>query len=712
MEQTERAAVIHPTGTGKSFIAFKLAEEHPTEKICWLAPSAYIFQTQLLNLQEADVGNATLAGKDADTEGYDTNIPGGNITFLTYAKLMMNEEIIETLTPDYIILDEFHRCGAAEWGKSVEKLLAAYPKAKVLGLSATNVRYLDGQRDMAEELFDGKIASEMTLGEAIAREILPAPTYVVSMYAWGEEWKRLQKRIQALPNAGLRSANEELLEQLRRALQKAEGLRDIFARHMKSNGKYLVFCSDYEHMEEMLAQVPEWFGKVDEEPHLYRAYYDNPKTEQEFATFKSDNSSHLKLLFSIDMLNEGVHIPDIDGVVLLRPTVSPILYLQQIGRALSTGTRSQKSNGGGVFQNNRPVIFDIVNNFESLSCIDSLQGELEEAWNALLWSERNSRGEKREFSERFRIYDEVRECRDIFAKLQRNLSASWEIYYAAASSYYKEHGNLNVPKKYVTEDGLTLGSWLQTQRRVRDGRISGSLTKEQEARLESIGMNWESKAEQSFRRGYDALTQYKMQYGNLDIRADYITEENFALGKWVANLRQKRNGKCGRPLTKEQVEQLDALGMIWDKNAYQWNCAYEQAASYYKEHGNLEVPYDYVTEENFALGNWIQNQRKIYAGKKAGASSLSEEQIRKLEKLGMSWQKRSENIWDEKYVLARQYYEEHGNLEIPSGYCVGNIQLGKWIASVRMKRQNPASSGRKLTEERVRELDAIGMRWS
>ena len=159
LEREKMAAVIHPTGTGKSLIAFKLAEEHPSEKFLWLSPSEYIYQTQLENL-----------GMEFD-----------NIQFMSYSRLMKNEDSIETLHPDYIILDEFHRCGAAEWGKSVRKLLTACPDAKRLGLSATNIRYLDNQRNMAEEIFDGKIASEMTLGEAIVRGILPEPKYVIAV---------------------------------------------------------------------------------------------------------------------------------------------------------------------------------------------------------------------------------------------------------------------------------------------------------------------------------------------------------------------------------------------------------------------------------------------------------------------------------------------------------------------------------------------------
>lgn len=165
LEEKQMAAVIHPTGTGKSMIAFKLVEQHPHKHFLWLSPSEYIYKTQLENI--------------------DTQF--SNIEYMSYSRLMKHEDSIDTLHPDYIILDEFHRCGAAEWGKSVSKLLEAYPKAKRLGLSATNIRYLDNQRNMAEELFEGNIASEMTLGEAIVREILPEPKYVIAMYSYKKE---------------------------------------------------------------------------------------------------------------------------------------------------------------------------------------------------------------------------------------------------------------------------------------------------------------------------------------------------------------------------------------------------------------------------------------------------------------------------------------------------------------------------------------------
>ncbi|MBQ7922613.1 MAG: DEAD/DEAH box helicase family protein, partial [Clostridia bacterium] len=354
LTETGKAAIIHPTGTGKSFIGFRLCEDHPDSAVCWLSPSSYIFETQIENLKKV-------------TGEY---VPE-NITFFTYAKLMlMSETEIAEIQPDYIILDEFHRAGAEMWQVGVEKLLKTYPNAQLLGLSATNIRYLDNQRDMADELFDGNVASEMTLGEAIVRGILHPPKYVLSVFSYQKDLEKYQRKVRQAKNKAVRDAAEVYLDALRRALDKADGLDEIFAKHMSEpHGKYIVFTANAEHMSEMIGKVPEWFGKVDKRPNVYSAYSDDPATSQALADFKADNSDHLKLLFCIDMLNEGVHVDDIDGVILLRPTISPIIYKQQIGRALSA---SSKTNA---------VIFDIVNNFENLYSISAIEEEMQIAVN-------------------------------------------------------------------------------------------------------------------------------------------------------------------------------------------------------------------------------------------------------------------------------------------------------------------------------------------
>lgn len=382
LRKTGKAAIIHPTGTGKSFIGFKFCEDFPQWRVCWLSPSEYIFRAQLENLT-ADSGT----------------VPE-NITFLTYAKLMvMDKDKIEEMCPDLIILDEFHRCGAEQWCAGVQALLDAAPSALLLGLSATNIRFLDNQRDMAKELFNGHIASEITLGEAIARGILKPPKYVLSVYSFQKDLEKYEDRVEKLRNPDLRDRSEGLLKSLRRSLEDADGLDVIFARHMPDHhGKYIVFCSNAAHMNRMIALAPGWFAGLDQTPHIYRAYSPDPATRAAFAAFREDESDHLKLLFTIDMLNEGIHVADVDGVILFRPTVSPVIYKQQIGRALSAGSAKT------------PVIFDVVNNIENLCSIGAVEREFEEAVLRMGGGQR----EQRELRQRFRIIDEVRDCRRLF----------------------------------------------------------------------------------------------------------------------------------------------------------------------------------------------------------------------------------------------------------------------------------------------------------
>ena len=98
LQYSPRTAVIQPTGTGKSFVALALIEENPHARFLYLAPSNYIFR-QL----RRHAGNTTILK---------------NTILMTYQRLcFLSSEEKRALAPDYIILDEFHRCGADEWGQ-------------------------------------------------------------------------------------------------------------------------------------------------------------------------------------------------------------------------------------------------------------------------------------------------------------------------------------------------------------------------------------------------------------------------------------------------------------------------------------------------------------------------------------------------------------------------------------------------------------------
>lgn len=674
LEQQGRAAVIHPTGTGKSFIAFRLCEDNPEKVILWLSPSEYIFKTQLENIKKAS-----------------PDFNSDNITFITYSKLMlMSEAEIAELSPDYIIFDEFHRCGAAEWGKGVERLLSAYTNVPLLGLSATAIRYLDNHRNMADELFDGNIASEMTLGEAIVRGILTPPTYVVSMYSYQKALEKYERKIKKKKYKALQSKAEKYLEALRRTLEKADGIPDIFKKHMKDkSGKYIVFCANVEHMKEMIELSADWFSGVDEKPHIYKAFSDNPETSTAFAEFKADNSGHLKLLYCIDMLNEGIHVDDVSGVVLLRPTISPIIYKQQIGRALSASKATE------------PIIFDIVNNFENLYSISAIQEEMQSAMTYY-----RSRGlEKDIVNDHFKIIDVLRDCNEIFHELEDTLSVSWDLMYSYAKAYYEEHGDLEVPRRYKTANGYSLGNWLSTQRKVYNGVQYGELNSERIEKLNKIGMRWKNASDVSWERFYSEAKAYYGKYGDLDTNINYITENGYPLGKRICQMRSYRKSNIKLSLlTSERIALLNEIGMIWSVPDYLWEQNYMAALEYYQEHENLDVPYGYTASNGVNLGIWVRNLRRLRQ-EKSPLFNLMQTQINQLDEIGMLWENKYERQWNKGYKEAEKYFNKYGDLDVPNSYVTADgYKLGAWIS-------NQRENAEKMKPERRQKLDAVGMIW-
>lgn len=674
LQETGKAAIIHPTGTGKSFIAFKLCEDNPNKRVLWLSPSEYIFKTQIENLKAA-------------ANGYCPN----NIVFYTYAKLMyMSEREIADIKPDYIILDEFHRCGAEVWGKGVQNVLSAYPNIPVLGLSATNIRYLDNQRDMADELFDGNVASEMTLGEAIVKGILNPPKYVLSVFQYQKDLDTYAYRVRHAKNKAVRDSGEKYLEALRRALDKADGLPQIFNKHIPDkNGKYIVFCANIGHMDEMVSHVAEWFGDIDSAPHVYKAYSDDPETSKAFANFKKDSSEHLKLLFCIDMLNEGVHVEDISGVILLRPTVSPIIYKQQIGRALSA---SKTTNA---------VIFDIVMNIDNLYSIGTIQDEMQ-----VVMTYYRERGLENEIiNSSFKIVDEVRDCVELFKKLNDTLIASWDYMFAEAKKHYEAHGDLEVPTKYKTEQGYSLGHWLATQRKVRRGEQFGILGEDRIAKLDSIGMVWDSYKDLSWKKNYTAAEAYYAEHGDLRVPISYTTETGIKLGNWITNLRNyRKNGAQSNYLTEDRIAALDGIGMVWDVPDMLWERNYAAARDYFEEYGNLDVPVNYVTSNGIKLGIILCNLRNAYRGTNK-TYKLTQEQIDALNEIGMIWTPRFDRAWEKGYAYLQAYYEENGNADVPTTFVTNDgYKLGAWVCDQRERME-------KLPAERREQLNALYMIW-
>ena len=397
-EEDNMAAVVHPTGTGKSYIALKLIEDNQGKKVVYLAPLKSI-----LHQIKDDMIKNGIRFNDG------TNKLVQRYTYQKLTRMFKNDEL--NLDADIIILDEFHHCGAPEWGQAVEELLEQNPNAKVLGLSATPMRYFDESvRDMAEELFGNSIASEMTFEEAIDQGILPEPIYTTGIYDASEIKREYEEKVENCPSDETKKIARDILTELNVALDNSvKGLPELLENNMTNkSGKYIVYCKNIEDMQKKISDVNKIFGKVNSQIEVYSVSsmkYDDEKNavsindiqnRRQIRNFEnSSNNGNLKLLFSVDMINEGYHFNGIDGVVMMRPTSSPTLFSQQLGRALSIGSDKQ------------PIVIDLVNNADSIRIIENFHKQLRE----------RKQDEKRSVLRGISVSEETRNISEIMRKI-------------------------------------------------------------------------------------------------------------------------------------------------------------------------------------------------------------------------------------------------------------------------------------------------------
>lgn len=354
--ERDRACVIKPTGTGKFVIIAKMVQDNPDKRFLLLGTNDYMFNDQMANLAEIAPG-----------------FTPENLQFMTYSAAMMTARRGEEISGyDVVVADEFHHCGAEEWGKGITHILDANESAKVVGFSATPIRYSDGGRNMADEMFDGNVAYSMELEEAWLRGILPIPKYVTAFYEAPKELGRLAKSIAGIKDEMVMKRFQKKYENLRRSLTEAGGVREAIAKHLKKrDAKVIVFCPRVAKLREFMLLRREWFGAVNSEIHAYKTVSADPYGSEDFQAFKDDESDALKVLYCVNQLNEAVHVKGVDAIVMVRPTKSPTVFYQQLGRVLSSGG------------NRTPLVFDFCNNFGSIVVAERIPKRMEETFKRL-----------------------------------------------------------------------------------------------------------------------------------------------------------------------------------------------------------------------------------------------------------------------------------------------------------------------------------------
>lgn len=667
LETLNRAAVFHPTGTGKSCIAWKVVEAHPQTTFFWLV-----------------AGAQRLALRQAELTRYNGGTLPGNVRFCDCEKLAAAtpEQWVRLgeQKPGCIVLDCYHELSAVCWAQSVQKLLRMCSQAKVLGLGVPNGAPVCAA---AQELFADCIVSHMTVAEAMAAGTMPVPSaYAALLWPQEEELATLRARIKNLCMPKGDTSLRVQYEELSWSLRQVENLTVLLPRLLSdTSGHYLVLFESAAYQEKLGTELEKLLRTVDPAVRFYAADHACFADSAAVETFLSDTAPGPKVLLCVNAPGVQQPLEGLAGVILVRQSSLMSTFKQMLCRALvAAGSRSVP-------------VFDLVAQFEGLGNGRTLQRDCTEAMTRA-GSKTPGFRQERPMQQTYRLY----------GKLRREMEARWEVLCQAAADAAAKEGTLELPRSYTIHSGVPVGKWLELQRQVQAGQRPGRLTAEQAAKLEKLGIRWNHRLEAAWEKGFASAQKYRTEHGDLLVPVRYRDKNDFALGEWIVYNRQRY---LGGNLTQNRIERLEAIGMVWSTSNDLWEQNYAAATQYYLEHGDLEVPIKYETPSGFGLGVWLGAQR---AAHKAG--ELPQEQVERLDALGMDWTNRNDRKWMSLYDVAAAYYHEHGSLNVPSEYVTPDgVLLGKWVARQRYAYLNPDRSSARVTPERKALLDKLGMVW-
>lgn len=741
------AGIVHATGTGKTYNALELAYDNKDKKIIYVVPSTGIIE-HIKKMIE-------------DNPNLDLKKDFPNLEFKTYQSFIsLSKEEIQNIQCDLLILDEFHHIGAPVWGARINTMIETHPNMKIFGMTAYTIRDrgTSYERDMAaddsDELFSNKIESRYDLCDAMIDGILPKPIYKSAYINLMCTESKLEERVQKL-SASSSEYQEymEILSNVKKRIHEAPSIPDILRKNIKPNGKYIYFCPPCSEdgtndIETIKKQAIEWFKQFVKEEDI--VIYTSTSDMREYGKLNRDAfykditiegekvDNKLRIMFAINQYNEGIHAPNIDGVIMGRGTSSDIVYFEQLGRALSVRgntketfeelekhsveelTNMCKSRDIPLKESQTkeeliekliaPVVIDLTNNYEF---IKELENNLK---NRIKTLQSNKANGHRVIKIKDATFDIEIVNQDLFEMLRYvsdRLTSTWEDHYKLAKAYFEHHGDLLIPATFATSDGYTfdengvkLGSWLFRQR-----NSFNKLTSEQKELLTSIDFT-SSVYDDRWLKNYEIVRAYYEHYGNLRIPVKFRTkngithdENGVRIRNWV-NYQRMYFSK----LTEKQQQLVTSMGLVLTtRKVHSWEENYKLAKIYYEHYGDLLIPVKFKTSDGYTydengikLGTWMREQRYSF-------SKLSPEKQELLKSIGFVLNTRKEG-WLRNYELVKMYYEHHGNLNIPQKFTTKNgftydedgVHIGYWLGNQKNQFSN-------LPKEKQHLLKKIGL---
>lgn len=619
-------AIKHSTGTGKSYNAIQLAYDNQDKKILYVVPSNSIIE----HIKEIINKNPSL----------DLNKDFKNVSFVTYQSLIyLKEEELKQLNIDILVLDEFHHIGAEVWGRAIDVIVDSHKNMKILGMSAYTVRDrgTSYERDMADpdgdEIFSGKIVSTYDLCDAIIDGVLPKPIYKSAYVNLRKTADELSKRAERLNHESKKYLEvTELLENINEKINNAPSTKDVFQMNIKKDGKYIYFCpmkseKNINDINAIREETKKWLyeiGLTDNDFEFYTSTSQNQKEglENRKAFYNDQDlngnfvNNKLRIMFAINQYNEGVHIPELDGIIMGRSTQSDIVYFEQLGRALAVKEDLIKEYNNlkdktieelrlicdkkGLKYNQNmnknklieliiyPVVIDLSNNIDYIRELeDNLKNQIKTS---------SSKNQDYIIEPSFDIDMLNDDIYDVLNYTKNKLVSTWNDYYNLAVIYYNHYNNLDIKSNFKTINGYEYDS-----------------------------------------NGYD-------------------------LGIWLMS---QRSYKKYNKLSDNKINMLNKIGMIW-KKMITWDDFYLMAKRYYKKYGNSYIPDNYKTfngyeydPNGYGLGNWFRAQKRKYEND----LTMSQKRIELLEDINIDWNRENDSSLSLNFTRLINYCKKN-NIDI------------------------------------------------
>ena len=740
-------AIVHATGTGKTYNALQLILDNPDKKFVYVTPYNSIIE-HIKKIIE-------------DIRKIYPEYTFDNVEFMTYNGLTKksNAEIAD-IDADYLILDEFHHIGAEKWGEKVNVFIDSHEDLRVLGISAYTVRDRGTiyERDMVQsggdEIFSDKVVSRYALVDAMLDNVLPKPIYRsthINMESLIDKVKKMVDKNKLSEKEY--SSIVKKLSDAKKLVQGKNEAKELFLKNIKSNGKYLYFCpplakEGINDIDSVMAEVKEWLieaGYSLDDFILYKSVSKDGKvaTENRDAFYNdvdfygNDVGNKLQIMFTINQYNEGVHAPNIDGVILGRETKSDIVFFEQIGRALSVRGNTYETiltlqgmsleevqkiatdRGVRADYNNKeelirkivsPVIIDLADNIEYIT-------ELENSYRISAVKAKDGKRDTSLVSDTSLFAFDIEVIyHDLFTELmelkERFEHYTWEDSYELACNYYEANGDLNISRSFRTDDGVDydlygyrLGDWIADMRRNKK-----SLDEDKVSKLDSIGMIW--RANYSWLEMYNILVYYLRTHDISELKYNTMFE-GVKLGQWVTN---QKSAKSRNELKPMKVDLLENLGIKWNV-LKSWKDSYKLLCKYHAFYGNVKLPYLFKTKDGihsdangYGLYDWLRNQKTAYNN-----GELSEDRVSLLIKLGVTFEKKKvkKGLSPEEYrVVLKEYYDKYGNLSAKRGdkfYPTGfseHVDVSRMVDRIKKKKANG-----KLDENEIKFYTNLGITW-